>query len=293
MRGRFLVLILVLIAALAVAYCESGRKAAAPLDWSTASVLDKSEVQAPIIGMSVGSAAGDYLLDVDAAIPYCQNFDRIVARRSGSEIEVVVINRVVGHGVVSLCAEGYRGTEYLTVNLGRDFGPGAVNTVLVNDQSFTFTAAEPRASNASVMGPSFRSNRVGKAPQPIPEQFPPLMANEARFHWTGAVARPTESDPATYLLDVRVMGAVGCSEFRRVDLRQSGERIYIRAVDSLNRWLVGAVFGCDLIFHEEMSIDLGSDFESGVTYGVYASQLVFSENRGYWREYLLTEFTAQ
>lgn len=289
MRARFLALILVLLAVLAVAYFESGPKGTP----STASVLNKSEVQAPIIGMSVGSAEGDYFLDVDAAIPYCQNFDRIVARRSGSEIEVVVINRVVGHGVVPLCAEGYRTTKYLTVNLGRGFEPGAVYTVLVNDQSLTFTPAESSASNESAIGPGFRSNRVGKAPQPIPAQFPPLMANEAEFYWTGAVARATESDPATYLLDVRVVGAFGCSEFRRVDLRQSGDRIYIRAVDSLNRWLVDAILGCDLLLPEEMSIDLGSDFESGVTYGVYASQLVFSENRGYWREELLTEFTAQ
>ena len=276
MRGRFLALILVLTAVLAVAYCGS-REGDAPLEWAAASVPNASEVQAPLVVMSVRlSGHDDYLLDVHAAIPYCQNFDRIVARRSGSEIEVAVINRVVGHGVVSLCAEGYRSVEHLTVNLGRDFEPGAVYTVLVNDQTLAFTAGSDAFS---------QRGSVGKVPQPIPELFPPLKTREGEARLLPVAARATGSDPASYVLDVP-LGFGACIAFRRVDVRQSGQTIHIRKVYYWYRIPEGPL-DCDTEDPGDpespgrISIDLGTDFEPGVTYTVYSEGQV------------LTEFTAQ
>ena len=299
MPTRFLALILVLMAALSVA-CGSRGKAAFPLEWpttsvldldrSTTSVLERGKVQAPIFGMSVGLAEGDYFLDIDAGQSFCQVFDRIAARRSGSEIEVVVINRVVGHGVVSLCAEGYRSTEHLTVNLGRGFEAGAANTVLVNDQRLTFTAADPNAFSGNriivVRSPhagdsprtSARSGRVAKAPQPIPEQFPPLMSGERALDIDHVVVRAIESDPASYGFDIHTEFAEGCDALRRIDVRQSDKRIDVRAV-SYPYWEPprDIFLACDLIGTAMISVNLGSDFEPGVTYTVYSQGRVVAQ----------------
>ena len=102
---------------------------------------ETTEVSAPIENVVVNVAESDppqYFLEITSGLPdACHTFDRVETERSGTEITVTVINKVVTGDV--MCAQVY-GTETNSVALGTDFEPGAAYTVRVNDETLTFTA---------------------------------------------------------------------------------------------------------------------------------------------------------
>ena len=138
------------------------------------------------------------------------------------------------------------------VKLTHDFQPGALYTIQVNDSTIFFT----------------------RAPQPIPEVYGPLPHYYGSPFLEAPTVRPTKSQPRRYFLDSVVEFVPGCNEMDRTDLRQSGDNIHFRAI-LLDYWWPNA--HCDLFFGYRYSIDLGSDFERGVTYTVYSQGRVVAQ----------------
>ena len=138
------------------------------------------------------------------------------------------------------------------VKLTHDFQPGTLYTIQVNDSTIFFT----------------------RAPQPIPEVYGPLPHYYGSPFLEAPTVRPTKSQPRRYFLDSVVEFVPGCNEMDRTDLRQSGDNIHFRAI-LLDYWWPNA--HCDLLFGYRYSIDLGSDFEPGVTYTVYSQGRVVAQ----------------
>ena len=97
------------------------------------------EVAAPIENVAVNIAESDppqYFLEITSGLSdACHTFDRVETERSGTEITVTVINRVVTGDV--MCAQVYE-TETNSVALGTDFNTGVAYTVRVNDETLIF-----------------------------------------------------------------------------------------------------------------------------------------------------------
>ena len=148
MRARFLAL--GLLSALMLLAVACGEEAPTPTPRPTPSPTphrvetptpETTEVRAPIDDVVVNIAESDppqYFLEITSGLPdACHTFDRVETERSGTEITVTVINRVVTGDV--MCAQVY-GTETNSVALGTDFDTGVTYTVRVNDETLTFTA---------------------------------------------------------------------------------------------------------------------------------------------------------
>ena len=144
MRAQFL--ILGLLPALLLAAVACGEDAPIPTSVPTAdraqtAAPETTEVPAPIDGVELNIDESDprqYFLEITSGLPdACHTFDRIETQRSGTEITVTVINRVVTGDVA--CAQVY-GTETHSVALGSDFLPDVTYTALVNDEGLIFAA---------------------------------------------------------------------------------------------------------------------------------------------------------
>ena len=195
---------------------------------------ETTEVSAPIENVAVNIAESDppqYFLEITSGLPdACHTFDRVETERSGTEITVTVINRVVTGDV--MCAQVY-GTETNSVALGADFDAGVTYTVRVNDWETSFTTA-----SATV-----------EAEAPIED----------------VVVNIAESDPPQYFLEITSGLPDACHTFDRVEEERSGREI---TVSVINRVAPGEM-GCAEIYKTERhSVALGSDFEPGVTYTV-------------------------
>ena len=101
---------------------------------------ETTEVPAPIDGVELNIAESDppqYFLEITSGLPNaCHTFDGIDTQRSGTEIAVSVINRVLTGDIA--CAQVYE-TESSTVFLGSEFEADVTYTVRVNDWETSFT----------------------------------------------------------------------------------------------------------------------------------------------------------
>ena len=261
-------------------------------------VTEMGEAPAPVRGVTVNVDEADppqYAVEFALWTPFtCDTFDATTnVHRSGTGVEVSVVNRVVDDD--EICSRGGR-REQRSLSLGSDFEPGATYTVRVNDWESFFMAdpdafrptaigdavhrIRPTHSESGGLAPPRAGHRDGdeyraEAPQPIPRQFPPLFEREAlSFSRDHTVVRATESDPPNYTLDT-LLAIPEAHVLRRVDVRKSGEKLEIRLVSR------GDIEEEYEFYRTPLSVDLGTDFEPGVTYTVYSQGQV------------LTEFTAE
>ena len=220
------------------------------------------EVRAPIDGVGLHIAETDppqYFLEIQAGLPdACHSFDRKETQRSGTEIVVTVINRVVTGDVA--CAEIYK-TETHSVALGSDLEPGATYTVRVNDETLTFTAESASAPSAVP-----RTTLIA-APAPIERvDLYELFLLGARH----------------YVLDVTSGLPDACHTFYRIDTQREGTEITVSVINSV---VIGDV-ACAQVYGTEINVvALGSDFEVGVTYTVRVNDWEESFTpEAYWDE---------
>ena len=220
------------------------------------------EVRAPIDGVELNIAESDppqYFLEIKAGLPNtCHTFDRKETQRSGTEITVTVVNRVVTGDVA--CAEIYW-TETHSVALGSDFEPGATYSVRVNDETLTFAAesAAPRSATPNAV--------LAVAPAPIDR------VDVYEFFLLGA---------RHYALDVTSGLPDACHTFERIETQREGTEI---TVSVFNGVVTGDV-ACAQVYGTEINVvALGSDFEVGVTYTVRVNDWEESFTpEAYWDE---------
>lgn len=202
-----------------------------------------TEVRAPIDGVKLNIAESDppqYFLEIKAGLPNaCHTFDRKETRRSGTAITVTVINRVVTGDVA--CAEIY-GTETHSVALGSDFEPGATYIVRVNEETLIFTAESAPARSAT-------PNAVlTVAPAPIDR------VDVYEFFLLGA---------RHYALDVTSGLPDACHTLDRIETQREGTEITVSVFNSV---VTGDVACAQVYGTASTVVNLGSDFEVGVTY---------------------------
>ena len=206
-------------------------------DWETSFTTEPVtvEVEAPIEGVVVDVVASDpvrYFLEIEAGIPdTCHTFDRIDVERSGQELTVTVINRVVPDGMD--CAEIQRVAPH-SVPLGSDFEPGVTYTVRVNDRETSFT---------------------GKA----------ISVEEVEAPIENLTVHVLASDPVRYFLEIMAGLPDACHTFDRTEVERSGTEITVAVI---NRMLTGDVVCAELYRSAPHLVELGTDFEPGVTYTV-------------------------
>ena len=198
-----------------------------------------AEVDAPIEDVVLAVAESDppqYFLDITFGLPdACHTFDRTETQRSGTQIEVSVINRVETGDVA--CAQVYK-TERRSAALGSDFEPGVTYTVRVNGEIVT----------------TFTTDATGPGAPAGTEVAAPIES---------VVLSVAESDPPQYFLEVIYGLPNSCHTLDRVEERRSGREVTVAVI---NRVADGA---CMMIYKtERLSVALGTDFEPGATYTV-------------------------
>ncbi len=188
---------------------------------------------------------------------------------TGTGIEISVVNRFVEeYDDLGFSCLYWSSWERESINLGSDFEPGEVYTVRVNDWE-TFFRADPNAFSNPIRGLAIEPGSFVKAPQPIPEQFPPLENSERRMpvlSFVGTFVQTDDSDPPRYVLGVNFATYDDPSSLNRMDIRKSRDKLDVRLVKDFPRrgWRY------DRLVSVSLSVDLGSDFEPGVTYTVYS-----------------------
>ena len=145
--------------------------------------VEWTEVVAHIENAALGVTDSDppqYFVELGFYLPIgCDTLaEKRNVLRSGASIEVSVVNRIVGKR--DTCDGGPQLMERESVELGSDFQPGKVYTVRVNDWE-TFFRADSTALLSTIKAERPKLDTSFRPPQPIPEQFPPLLANEARW----------------------------------------------------------------------------------------------------------------
>ena len=207
-------------------------------DWetsfTTAAVPVEVDAEAPIEDVTVHVLESDpvqYFLEIRAGVPNtCHTFDRIDVERSGKEMTVAVINRVVTGDIA--CEEIQRVAPH-SVALGSDFEPGATYTVRVNDWETSFTTAA--------------------VPVEVDVEAP---IEDVTVH-------VLESDPVRYFLEIKAGVPNTCHTFDRTDVERSGREI---TVSVINRVATGEAVCAEVYRSAPHVVALGSAFEPGVTY---------------------------
>ena len=206
-------------------------------DWETSFTTEPVtvEVEAPIEDVAVDVVASDpvrYFLEIEVGVPdTCHKFDRTEVERSGREITVSVINRVVADGTD--CAAIERVAPH-TVPLGSDFEPDVIYTVRVNDREISFT---------------------GKA----------ISMEEVGAPIENLTVHVLESDPVQYFLEIRAGLPNTCHTFDRIDVERLGPEITVTVI---NLVATGDVVCAEVYRSAPHVVALGTDFEAGVTYTV-------------------------
>ncbi len=257
MRARFLFLGLPLALVLLAAACGDDAPtptSAPPSTTPTPHMVETPtpetrEVRAPIDGVELNIAESDppqYFLEIQAGLPNaCHTFDRKETQRSGTEITVTVVNRVVTSDVG--CAEIYI-TETHSVALGSDFEPGATYTVRVNDETLTFTAESASATTATPR------TTLTAAPAPIER------VDLYELFLLGA---------QHYVLDITSGLPDACHTFDRIETQRGGTDITVSVINSV----ISGDVACAQVYGTEINVvALGSDFEVGVTYTIRVNE---------------------
>ena len=238
LRMRILTFLLIILAAALGVAC-GGENAPSPTQAPTPTPAGTSapaivEVKAPIEDVTLHVLESDpvqYFLEIRSGVPStCLRFDRIDVERSGKEITVAVINRVVTRDIA--CEEIQRVAPH-SVALGSDFEPSATYTIRVNDWETSFTT---KAAPTEVEAP----------------------IEEVTLH-------VLESDPVQYFLEFRAGVPNTCHTFDRTDVERSGKEITVAVI---NRVVTGDIACEEIERVAPHSVALGSDFEAGVTYTV-------------------------
>ena len=241
--------------------------------------VEATHVPAPIHEATVtvdDSSPPRYFVESIFFSPFhCDTLDETTnVHRSGLKVGVSVVNRIIGHGTMvnaDPCGWGGR-NERRSIALGSDFDPGATYVVQVNDWQ-TFFRLDPKAFQGSIKRGTLKQlDRWGdeysaRGPQIIPERFPPLGNGEhvvLGLDPDHTRIRPVNLNPPRYVLEATII-TNSYPTLRRIDVRKSGDKIEMRPVG-----YPGPAVFVSLFREVSLSVDLGSDFESGVRYTVYS-----------------------